>query len=113
MAIRSSCGRLLVVEDPFVRSFVHSYLSRQGYDVVDADVEQGLALLREPDSPIRLLITNQPQPFAEAGHVIPLIYVAASPDESLVGSFSRWRTLEKPFQPSQLLHLVEEMLKPA
>lgn len=101
--------RFLIVEDPFVRSFMCFLLLRHGYDVIEAELAEALEIIRKREIPLGLLITNQPQPFAEAGRDLALLYVAALPDETLARPFYRWRTLRKPFQPKELLGVVQEL----
>ena len=112
MAGACAHGPLLVVEDPFVRAFIRTCLARSGYEVLEADPEEGLKVLGSGKT-VRLLITNQPQVFSAAGCCPALLYLAAFPEERLAEPFPRWRTLRKPFQPNQLLKYVQELLEEA
>jgi hypothetical protein len=59
-----------------------------------------------------LLITNTPAEFAEFGSSVPLLYVAAFPDAANAVAFKRWLPLRKPFQNSELLDAVGQLLAP-
>ena len=113
MASARARGPLLVVEDPFVRAFIHACLARHGFEVLEADPCEGLKVLQSGETTVRLLITNQPQVFSAAGCYPALLYLAAFPDERLAQPFPHWRTLRKPFQPNQLVKTVQELLEEA
>jgi len=99
-----------VVDDPFVRAFIRTLLERNGYRVVEGDLDCGLMLVRSQQTVIDILITNNPAPFAGSSSDLTVLYVASCPDESLVRPFRRWRTLRKPFRPQQLLLVLEDLL---
>ena len=115
MQSRSGHGCVLVVEDPLIQRFVSGVLRRAGHQVVEAKAEESLRILRTSDQAIVLLITNQPLRFLEFAETLPLIYIAALPEPTLVFRFSRCRMLRKPFPPSHLVECVAELapLSPA
>jgi len=103
----------VVVEDPFVTSFLRSLLAKDGYQVVSAAPQHGLDMLRGHAVEADLLITNSPAVFREVGGRIPLLYLAASPERAQVASFRIARTLSKPFRPRQLLDAVGQLIADA
>ena len=109
---KTGSGVILVVEDPFVRSFLRTVLERHGYKVLPGDVRHGLAALRDRNQEVRLLITNVPAAFTEFASRVPLLYLAALPDPSLASRYRNSRVLSKPFHPGDLLALVQELLRP-
>jgi hypothetical protein len=108
--VGSTLGPVLVVEDPFVRSYIRSLLVRQGLTVVEGDVASGLEILRSHEPAVAMIVTNTPAAFAHVASELPLIYVAAFPDETLAAPYSRWRALRKPFPPEQLRSALRELL---
>jgi DNA-binding response OmpR family regulator len=104
-----SSGVIVVVEDPFVLSFLGNVLTKSGYQVVPARVQRGLELVRAGGAKVDLLITNTPAAFAEAGERIPLLYLSAFPDPEQASGFRACRILRKPFHPRQLLAAVAEL----
>ena len=104
---------IVVVEDPFVTSFLRSLLAKNGYRVVTAEPEHGLEMLRGHAVEADLLITNRPALFREVGARIPLLYLCAFPDRAQVASFRIAITLRKPFQPRQLLDAIGHLLADA
>ncbi len=104
-------GAFLVVDDPFVRGYICSFLGHHGYVAIQADVLHGLAVLAERKTPVRLLITNTPAKFAAAAGDIPLLYIASCPDPVQAASFRRWRALRKPFKPADLLKSLDQVLR--
>jgi len=102
--------KIVVVEDVFVRSFLRTALARHGYEVICAAPAQAAQLLQ--NGGIDLLITNVPQTFAAFGAQVPLLYLAAFPDPALAVDYSRWLALRKPFQTTELMLLVEQLLRP-
>src|SRR5438094_8608264 len=111
MPTEASSGVVVVVEDPFVRNFLRSVLERQGYEVLSGGVWHGLAALRDGSREVQLLITNRPSAFTEFADRVPLLYLAALPDPSLVSPYRDSRVLSKPFHPHQLLASVQELLR--
>lgn len=104
-------ARIMVVEDPFVSSFLGSLLTKHGYQVVFAAGPQGLDLLRTGEATPDLLVTNQPAIFAAVGDSLPLLYLAAFPEPEQASAFPICGTLRKPFQPRQLLEAVQDLVE--
>lgn len=102
---------IMVVEDPFVSSFLRTLLTKHGYRVVLAAAPQGSELLRTGEATPDLLITNKPAVFATFGDSLPLLYLAAFPDAEQTSAFPICRTLRKPFQPRQLLEAVQDLVE--
>lgn len=100
--------RIVVVEDVFVRSFLRAALVRQGHQVICAMPEQAIELLKTGE--IDLLVTNSPQVFAGFGSQVPLLYLAAFPEPAAAADFSHWLSLRKPFQTTDLVALVNQLL---
>jgi DNA-binding response OmpR family regulator len=111
MPTKTGSGVIVVVEDPFVRNFLRSVLERQGYEVLSGGIWHGLAALRHGSREVQLLITNLPSAFTEFADRVPLLYLAALPDPSLVSQYRNSRVLSKPFHPHQLLASVQELLR--
>jgi hypothetical protein len=109
MGPQPSNGVVLIVEDPFVCKFVSTVLARRGYDCVEARLERGIERLRSGEPRAALVITNTPEPFLPFAQSIPLLYMAAFPDEDLAARFSRCLTLPKPFLNEILVAAVEEL----
>ena len=107
----SDSGVIVVVEDPFVSRFVGKVLERAGFPVLQMDPQPALQATRSGEPRVRMLITNTPQLFAETAADIPLLYIAAEPNATLTLGFRETRVLQKPFLPSELLGLVNEMTK--
>jgi hypothetical protein len=109
---REACSAL-VVEDPLVSRLIGGILKRAGYCVTEADTRRGVEQLRDWPDRYNLLITNTPGAFLEFAERVPLIYVAANPDEDLAARFSHCVPLTKPFLPVRLLevagHLVDSV----
>jgi CheY-like chemotaxis protein len=101
--------KIVVVEDAFVRSFLRAALERQGHHVVCAVPAHAAELLESGD--VDLLVTNTPQTFADFGGRIPLLYLAAFPDPAAAVDFTRWLSLRKPFQTTELVGLVQQLLE--
>lgn len=101
-------GAILVVEDPFIRRYVQRILDRENRQTLQAEAQHGVAMLAARDPEISLVITNNPKAFA-ASPDIPLIYVATSPDPSLIAGFRYCRVLKKPFLPEDLLEAVHAL----
>jgi len=104
-------GRVLIVEDPLVRRLIEGILVRDGFAVKQAESQCALGLLDDPQHRFALLITNEPQLFADRGLDLPVLYVAASPDPQWLLKFPRCRALQKPFRPRQLLDLAHELVE--
>jgi len=110
MTLRTHDITVLVVDDPYVRSFVRTLLERHGYKVIATDLASGLELVSTGGTQIDVLITNQPAAFAGHSRDLPLVYIAAFPEESLALPFHRRRLLSKPFAPQQLLQALDDLV---
>ena len=102
---------VLVVDDPYVRSFVRTLLERHGYNVIAADLARGLELVSTEGTHVDALVTNQPAAFAKDCRDLALVYIAAFPEESLALPYRRRRLLSKPFAPQLLLQALEDLVK--
>jgi DNA-binding response OmpR family regulator len=109
MANSEQSGKVLVAEDPFVRSFVTTYLSRHGFTVIASDPSDAEKQLRSGLA-VDLLVTNNPGQFAGIAGNIPLLYLAAFPDPREAARFRQAQMLRKPFRPEQLLTAVTALL---
>ncbi len=112
MPPKTAPGSALIVEDPLIRRFVGGILKREGYAVVEAELDEALRTLRDEPGAITLLITNVPGHFLEFAETVPLIYDAAFPDPALADCFRRCRTLRKPFRPGELASCAAELALP-
>lgn len=110
MASTPISGAVLIVEDPFVTGLLRSVLERKGFSVVSARAPHALEMLRAGEVHPDLLITNSPSAFAEIGDWMPLLYLSACPDPEQVSSFRTWLSLNKPFQPRDLVDAVGDLL---
>ncbi|MBZ5725628.1 MAG: hypothetical protein LAP87_11600 [Acidobacteriia bacterium] len=102
-------GVVLVVEDPFVGTYLRTILRRHGFTVVGAEPQHGIDLVDSGEVKPDLLITNTPGVFARFADQIPVLYLAACPDMELASRFRSCRVLQKPFLPDQLLAAVEDL----
>ena len=109
MLTKTDRGCALVVEDPLIGRFVACVLKREGYSVIEAQLEEALRTLRENPAAVSLLVTNQPHYFIDFANTLPLIYDAAFPDPELAQRFSCCRTLRKPFRPCELVSCADEL----
>jgi DNA-binding response OmpR family regulator len=105
----ASPGRIVVVEDVFVRSFLRTALERAGYQVFCATTGEAARSLGEGKT--GLLITNSPRDFAAFGSAVPLLYLSAFPDAGEASEFTHWKSLRKPFHTSELMSLVGELVQ--
>lgn len=101
-------GKVLVVEDPLVRRFIGGILSRAGFAVFEAGALRAIEILNGEEA-IALLITNTPEVFVNWSRELPLLYVAACPDELKAAQFRWCRMLAKPFHPNELIQVVWEL----
>ena len=101
-----------VAEDPFVRRYMRCLLERRGYQVIESDAGNVRRLLESGEVKIDLVISNTPSVFSPFARQLPLVYLSAAPDPDLVSGFSCQRTLQKPFQPAEVLSAVQELLTP-
>jgi hypothetical protein len=58
---------------------------------------------------IDLVVTNHPQSFLEFASWLPIVYLAATPDEGLVSRFAHCVTVSKPFVNRELIEVVEKL----
>jgi hypothetical protein len=100
---------ILVVEDPFVSTFLRTVLQKHGHKVVIAEAVRASELLRMGSIAPRLVITNRPEVFLTFAGALPVLYIAANPDSELAMQFRNCRALRKPFTNHQLLEAVEEL----
>lgn len=100
---------ILVVEDPFVSSFLRAVLQRAGHRVTTASPSHGVELVDSGTPRPQLLITNTPQIFLRFADNLPTLYIAADPDPAIARKFAACRALRKPFRNQELLHAVEEL----
>jgi hypothetical protein len=102
-------GPIILVEDPFIRSYLRFVLMRHGYSVLESDPGRACELLTSDGG---ILVTNTPEPFLPCAHKLALVYLAASPDIELASHFPACRVLRKPFQPDELVKAVEGLVPP-
>ncbi|HXN47345.1 MAG TPA: response regulator [Bryobacteraceae bacterium] len=118
-AVENKKTVLVVDDEPNVRSFVHSVLARQGYDVLEA--EDGLAayeLVERLSGKIELLVTDVKMPRMDGitlgekvsiGYPgIGVLYISAYISDSPTRGAGR-RFLPKPFRPDALVECVRSM----
>ena len=101
---------VLVAEDPFIVGFLKSCLSRYGYRVIGGDSNFAMNILRSGEPRVDVLITNQPENFADSAARMPLLYIAAFPEPARASAFPRCRMLRKPFHPQQMLAALAGLL---
>ena len=83
-------------------------LQKHGHKVVIGDAARASELLRQGMA-ADMVITNQPEVFLEFARILPMLYIAASPDPELASQFSICRVLRKPFHNAELLAAVEQL----
>jgi hypothetical protein len=105
----STGSEALIVEDPFICSYVQAILIKHGWHAVKADTTRALEILRSADHKIGVLITNNPAAFVPYAADVPLIYMAAMPDKDLPTLFFHHRVLQKPFTPDQLVEAIDDL----
>jgi hypothetical protein len=101
-----AAGRILVLEDPTIRSLVQSVLSRHGYTVEQADVAHGVAMLQNRAAKPDLVITNAPDAMEPFAPDLAVLYVSSYPDPRAMAPFRRASVLKKPFHADELLEAV-------
>ena len=99
---------IILVEDPFIRSYLRFVLSRRGYSVVESDATRACEMANSNDG--ILVITNAPEPFLPCADKLALVYMAAAPDMELAARFPKCRVLRKPFAPDELVKAVEGLV---
>ncbi len=102
-------ARILVAEDSFVSSFLRTVLQKHGHKVVTGDAARASELIRQGSVVADIVITNQPEVFLEFAPILPMLYIAASPDPELASQFPICRVLRKPFHNDELLAAVEQL----
>jgi hypothetical protein len=100
---------IVVVEDPQIQRLIQGLLGRSGLQACIAERNYRQRLLEGSPLP-GVLITNQPSLFLAFADEVPLLYIAAMPDTQLASMFRRCRVLRKPFQASDLLASVDQLL---
>jgi two-component system cell cycle sensor histidine kinase/response regulator CckA len=123
--VLTGTANILVVEDESsVRFVISRTLSRLGYSIIEAvDGEGGLAVIRQADTPIDLLITDVMMPgmnghlFAEkalkARPGLPIIFISGYTPSSIAELASAalpHSFLQKPFKGAQLAEMVADVL---
>lgn len=98
-----------VAEDPFVRRYIRALLAKHGFRIAENDTPLTRKLIESGQLKPDVLITNDPTTFAAFGGELPVLYLAAAPDPTLVQRFRRSRTLRKPFQAEHLVQAVSEL----
>ena len=102
-------GTVAVAEDPFVRRYVRALLVKHGFQIVENDVRLTRRLMESGELKPDILITNVPDAFAGFAAHLPVVYLAAAPDPTLVEPFRFSRMVRKPFQAQQLLEALSEL----
>lgn len=102
-------GMIVVVEDPFIRTYLRAALARKGYRVVGTDARTAAEMIRSGADAVDLLITNSPGDFVEFADSTPVLYLSGAPDPDQVAPFSASRVLQKPFHPEDLFAAVREL----
>src|SRR5215813_9006340 len=103
-------GTIAVCEDPFIRKLVRDILTRRGYRVIGTGVEEALEMLRSGSETLSIVITNNPAEFMEFSDTLPVLYMAAAPDEGVASRFRTCRTLQKPFSTQNLLSALSDLV---
>lgn len=106
---QSTSAVILVVEDPFVSSFLRTILQRRGHKVIVGEPDRVSGLLRDGRLEALVVITNRPEAFLPLADTLPMLYIAANPDPALAIQFPICRVLRKPFRNDDLLEAVEEL----
>jgi len=101
---------IAVAEDPFVRRYVRTLLTKHGFRTVESDPHLTRKLLESGELRPDILITNDPEMFAGFAAYLPVVYLAAAPDPKMVETFRFSRMVRKPFVAEQLLRAVSELV---
>jgi len=91
-----------------IRKFVGGILKREGYVVIEAELEEALRTLRDAPDAVSLLITNVPGHFSNSQKHIPSFTCGVS-GSALADRFRRCRALRKPFHPGDLALCAAEL----
>jgi hypothetical protein len=102
-------AKILVAEDPFVSTFLRTVLQKHGHKVMTGDAVRTSELLRQGSVAADMVITNRPEVFLEFAGRVPMLYIAAAPDQDLASKFAICRVLCKPFRNDDLLAAVEQL----
>ena len=100
---------VLMVEDPFICTYIRNLLSRRGFQCVETGTRHAEEMLAKNTPTFSLLITNHPEQFLAFAGRVPLLYVAAFPDPELAARFDSCLTLSKPFHNAALLDAVSRL----
>ena len=74
------------------------------------DVDEALELLRLGVVEVSLIITNHPAEFIDFANEVPVLYMAAAPDQAVAARFRACRTLQKPFSTRSLIDAVDALV---
>jgi two-component system, cell cycle sensor histidine kinase and response regulator CckA len=116
---------LLVEDDADVRALLSTYFDRSGYRLLEAEHgEEALQVSELYEGNIDLLITDMMMPVMSGPHLVEaiaaerpetraLMISGRPPDPATLREFTRQgvRFLQKPFRSTELLQLVEQILK--
>ncbi|MCU1233758.1 MAG: sensor hybrid histidine kinase [Candidatus Solibacter sp.] len=122
---RSKPTILLVEDDADVRALLSTYFDRSGYRLLEAENgEDALQVSELYEGSIDLLITDMMMPVMSGPHLVEaiaadrpetraLMISGRPPDPAILREFMRQgvRFLQKPFRSTELLQLVEQILK--
>ena len=123
-----SLGRILIVDDEEdIRKSVKFYLTKAGYDVVEApDGEAGVQAIKSGDNPllVNAIICDMHMPnvngmeaiafFRQQFPMVPVIVLTGYPDIKDKNTLLKEGVVEyltKPLQPEQLKQVVEKAIK--
>ncbi|HWD00244.1 MAG TPA: hypothetical protein VG456_25975 [Candidatus Sulfopaludibacter sp.] len=109
MATLVDTGVIVIVEDPFIRRYLRSILTRAGLRTMEAEECAAVDLVRSGEVRVAVLITNDPRAFREFAADCALIYTSSSPESTMVEGFERCRILQKPFHADELLKALREV----
>ena len=110
MAAGAAGATILVVECAEIRALLRLMLEKQGYRVVQSDVEHAASVLEGKENAVCALVTNTPQYFLRFGR-LPILYIAAVPDPGLIRYCSA--VLRKPFTFRDLADSIKAVLASA
>ena len=108
-------GPILIVESPPVQGLLGTVLAKERYDVILRDIPEARDMLSRSDTPIGLLITDQPWHFEPFLPALPVLYLSGAPDGEYLQTHRSCgiRFLQKPFRFEGLLSNVRELLSAA
>jgi len=102
-------GVIIVIEDAFIRKFLHCALERAGFRAVEMEALAAADFVRSGGAPVKALITNKPEVCVQWASGIPLVYTTSCPGPDAMQGFTRGRVLQKPFHAHQLLDALNEV----